>query len=87
MAQLTSHSREDIKSWYVNWLTNRTGLDSTDITEDSDFVEGLSMDSGDLKALRAALKNEYGRVVDDEEAKKNTTVGLAIDATCRLVND
>jgi len=79
-------SRDSIQRFYYEWVSNRAGIDPKEISGDMSFTEGAGLDSEDLKALRAALRAEYGRNVSDEEAAQILTIGAGIDATYKLMN-
>lgn len=79
-------SREEISRWYREWLADRQGMEVEEVTEDLHFMDGLGLESGDLMALRAKIRERFGRVVPDEEAPRNVCVGQGIDATYRLAN-
>jgi len=79
-------SKDEVLSWYLDWISNRTGIEVTDLNEGMHFTEDANLDSEDLKALRAALRANFGKVVPDEEAAKNVLISMAVDATYKLVN-
>lgn len=79
-------SRDSIRSFYLDWIGNRAGIDIKEMSEEMSFTEGAGLDSEDLKALRAALRARFGRNVSDEEAAKILTIGAGIDATYKLMN-
>ncbi len=78
-------SREDVAVWYLETVAKRTGMDEEELNGDTHFVDNASMDSEDLKWLRAQVRAKWGRNVSDEEAKSILTIGQAIDATFNLV--
>lgn len=79
-------SRDDVKNWYLTWLSKRQGMNLEDLDEEMLFTDDVGLESEDLKALRAALRSRFGKIVPDEEAAKNVRVSMAIDATYKLVN-
>lgn len=79
-------SRDEISNWYIDYLAKKQGIDPDEVSEDMEFVADVGLESIDLKALRAAIKNKFGRVVPDDEAAENITIASAIEATYRLAN-
>jgi acyl carrier protein len=55
------------------------GIDESDITPDSSFVDDLGADSLDIVELIMALEDEFGMSIPDEDAEKLTTVQNVVD--------
>lgn len=77
---------EDIKTWYIEWAADRMGDDVEDIKGSDEFMRDRNFESEDLKALRADVRKKYRKIVPDDQAEENITIGAAALATYRLVN-
>lgn len=59
-------------------VAEQLGVDESEITEDSSFVDDLGADSLDTVELVMALEEEFGIEIPDEDAEKISTVKDAI---------
>lgn len=60
-------------------VVEQLGVDESEVTNASSFIEDLGADSLDTVELVMALEEEFGTEIPDEEAEKITTVQAAID--------
>ena len=74
-----AHSREEILSQLQSTLSEKLGIDESEITEDASFEEDLGADSLDLVEVVMDLEDQFGLKIPDEDARGLTTVGKAID--------
>ena len=76
---MAQHSREEIFSQLQSTLSEKLGIDESEISEDSSFEEDLGADSLDLVEVVMDLEDQFGLKIPDEDARELTTVGKAID--------
>ena len=57
-----------------------------DVTRDKDFVKDFKAKSIKIIEMCAMIEDEFDIEIDMEEARKNTTVGKAIDYTLELID-
>lgn len=62
-----------------NILVEQLGIESDDISLDSNFTDDLNADSLDIVELVMAMEQEFGLAIPDEEAERINTVGDAVD--------
>jgi acyl carrier protein len=60
-------------------IVDQLGVDESDVTMESNFIEDLGADSLDIVELIMALEEEFEIEVPDEDAEKLTTVESAIN--------
>ena len=69
----------DIEARVKSVVVEQLGVEESEVTNASSFVDDLGADSLDTVELVMALEEEFGTEIPDEEAEKITTVQLAID--------
>ena len=69
----------DIESRVKAIVIEQLGVDESEVSNASSFIDDLGADSLDTVELVMALEEEFGTEIPDEEAEKITTVQLAID--------
>ena len=69
----------DIETRVKNVVIEQLGVEESEVSNASSFVDDLGADSLDTVELVMALEEEFGTEIPDEEAEKITTVQLAID--------
>ena len=74
-----AYSREEILEQVKGALSEKLGIDESEITEDSSFEEDLGADSLDLVEVVMDLEDQFGHKIPAEDARELTTVGKAID--------
>ncbi|MHB8346194.1 MAG: acyl carrier protein [Acidiferrobacterales bacterium] len=60
-------------------VVEQLGVNESEVTKESSFVDDLGADSLDTVELVMALEEEFDCEIPDEEAEKITTVKQAID--------
>ncbi len=60
-------------------VVEQLGVNESEVTNESSFVDDLGADSLDTVELVMALEEEFDCEISDEEAEKITTVKQAID--------
>ncbi|CAL7960932.1 acyl carrier protein [Gammaproteobacteria bacterium] len=60
-------------------IAEQLGVNESEITNESSFVDDLGADSLDTVELVMALEEEFSTEIPDEDAEKITTVQQAID--------
>ena len=60
-------------------VTEQLGVNESEVTNESSFVDDLGADSLDQVELVMALEEEFGTEIPDEDAEKIPTVQKAID--------
>lgn len=58
-----------------NIIAEKIGVEPTEITESSSFIDDLGADSLDVVDVVMALEDEFGVKVGDEDLEKFSTVG------------
>ena len=74
-----ANSREEILEQVKSALSEKLGIDESEITEDASFEEDLGADSLDLVEVVMDLEDQFGLKIPDEDARGLTTVGKEID--------
>ncbi len=69
----------DIETRVKNVVIEQLGVEESEVTNASSFVDDLGADSLDTVELVMALEEEFGTEIPDDEAEKITTVQLAVD--------
>mgnify|MGYP003290758858 CR=1 FL=1 len=74
-----AHSREEILEQVKGALSEKLGIEESEITEEASFEEDLGADSLDLVEVVMDLEDQFGLKIPDDDARELTTVGKAID--------
>lgn len=69
----------DVEARVKSVVVEQLGVEESEVTNESSFVDDLGADSLDTVELVMALEEEFETEIPDEEAEKITTVQLAID--------
>lgn len=69
----------DVETRVKSVVIEQLGVEESEVTNESSFVDDLGADSLDTVELVMALEEEFDTEIPDEEAEKITTVQLAID--------
>ena len=70
---------DDIESKVIEIVAEQLGVDKTEISRETSFVNDLNADSLDTVELVMEFEDEFDLSIPDEEAEKIQTVGQAID--------
>lgn len=69
----------DIEAKVIEIVAEQMGVDKTEITRETSFVNDLNADSLDTVELVMEFEDEFELSIPDEEAEKIQTVGQAVD--------
>ncbi len=70
---------ESIEEKVIEIVAEQMGVDKSEITRETSFVNDLNADSLDTVELVMEFEDEFELSIPDEEAEKIQTVGQAID--------
>ncbi len=70
---------EGIEEKVIEIVSEQMGVDKSEITRETSFVNDLNADSLDTVELVMEFEDEFEMSIPDEEAEKIQTVGHAID--------
>ena len=70
---------EDIEAKVIGIVADQLGVDKSEISRETSFVNDLNADSLDTVELVMEFEDEFDLSIPDEEAEKIQTVGQAID--------
>ncbi len=70
---------EEIEEKVIGIVSEQMGVDKSEITRETSFVNDLNADSLDTVELVMEFEDEFEMSIPDEEAEKIQTVGQAID--------
>jgi acyl carrier protein len=68
-----------IENKVIEIISEQMGVDKSEITKDTSFINDLNADSLDTVELVMEFEDEFDMSIPDEEAEKIQTVGAAID--------
>ena len=68
-----------MKQKVIEIVSEQMGVDKSEITRETSFVNDLNADSLDTVELVMEFEDEFEITIPDEEAEKIQTVGQAID--------
>ncbi len=69
----------EIEEKVIEIVSEQMGVDKSEITRETSFVNDLNADSLDTVELVMEFEDEFEMSIPDEEAEKIQTVGQAID--------
>lgn len=72
-------TEQEIEAKVIDIVAEQMGVEKTEITRETSFVNDLNADSLDTVELVMELEDEFETSIPDEEAEKIQTVGQAID--------
>ena len=70
---------EEVEAKIIEIVSEQMGVDKSEITRDTSFINDLNADSLDTVELVMEFEDEFDMSIPDEEAEKIQTVGAAID--------
>jgi acyl carrier protein len=68
-----------IENKVIEIISEQMGVDKSEITSGTSFINDLNADSLDTVELVMEFEDEFDMSIPDEEAEKIQTVGAAID--------
>ncbi|MFH1615512.1 MAG: acyl carrier protein [Planctomycetota bacterium] len=68
-----------IETKVIDIISEQMGVDKSEITRETSFINDLNADSLDTVELVMEFEDEFDMSIPDEEAEKIQTVGAAID--------
>jgi acyl carrier protein len=68
-----------IEGRVIEIISEQMGVDKSEITRETSFINDLNADSLDTVELVMEFEDEFDMSIPDEEAEKIQTVGAAID--------
>ena len=68
-----------IETRVIEIISEQMGVDKSEITRETSFINDLNADSLDTVELVMEFEDEFNTSIPDEEAEKIQTVGAAID--------
>jgi len=68
-----------IENKVVEIISEQMGVDKSEITRETSFINDLNADSLDTVELVMEFEDEFDMSIPDEEAEKIQTVGAAVD--------
>ena len=70
---------DDTEAKVIAIVAEQVGVDKSEITRETSFVNDLNADSLDTVELVMEFEDEFDMSIPDEEAEKIQTVGQAVD--------
>jgi acyl carrier protein len=73
-----------IEDKVIDIISEQMGVDKSEISRDTSFINDLNADSLDTVELVMEFEDEFDMSIPDEEAEKIQTVGAAIDYILKI---
>ena len=70
---------DDIEQKVIEIVSEQMGVDKSEITRETHFINDLNADSLDTVELVMEFEDEFETSIPDEQAERIKTVGQAID--------
>lgn len=70
---------DEVEQRVVEIVAEQMGVDKSEITRETSFINDLNADSLDTVELVMEFEDEFELSIPDEEAEKIQTVGQAVD--------
>ncbi len=77
----------EVEAKIIEIVSEQMGVDKSEITRDTSFINDLNADSLDTVELVMEFEDEFDMSIPDEEAEKIQTVGAAIDYIVQIVKN
>jgi acyl carrier protein len=74
-----------IETKVIEIVSEQMGVDKSEITRETSFINDLNADSLDTVELVMEFEDEFDMSIPDEEAEKIQTVGAAIEYIVNIV--
>ena len=75
----------EIEAKVIEIVSEQMGVDKSEITRETSFINDLNADSLDTVELVMEFEDEFDMSIPDEEAEKIQTVGAAVDYVAKVV--
>ena len=75
---------KEIETKVIDIICEQMGVDKSEITRETSFINDLNADSLDTVELVMEFEDEFDMSIPDEEAEKIQTVGAAIDYVAKV---
>ena len=66
-------------------IANQFGIDTDELSEDTDIVADLGADSLDVVEMMMALEEEFGITIEDEKIAELKTIGDVVDCVESMI--
>lgn len=76
---------EEVEAKIIEIVSEQMGVDKSEITRDTSFINDLNADSLDTVELVMEFEDEFDMSIPDEEAEKIQTIGAAIDYIVQFI--
>ena len=76
-----------IESRVIEIVSEQMGVDKSEVTRETSFINDLNADSLDTVELVMEFEDEFDMSIPDEEAEKIQTVGAAIDYIVNIIKN
>ena len=73
-----------IETKLIDIISEQMGVDKSEITRETSFINDLNADSLDTVELVMEFEDEFDMSIPDEEAEKIQTVGAALDYIIKI---
>ncbi len=80
-------TNEEIKDKIIKIVSEQMGVEKSEITMETSFVNDLNADSLDTVELVMEFEDEFELSIPDEEAEKIQTVGQAVEHIAKAQKD
>jgi len=77
---------QEIETKVAEIISEQMGVDKSEITRETSFINDLNADSLDTVELVMEFEDEFDMSIPDEEAEKIQTVGAAVDYIVNAVH-
>jgi len=78
---------KEIEEKVIDIISEQMGVDKSEITRDTSFINDLNADSLDTVELVMEFEDEFDMSIPDEEAEKIQTVGASIDYIVKIAKE
>jgi acyl carrier protein len=76
--------RQEILEKVTEIVSEQMGVDASEISEETSFINDLNADSLDTVELVMEFEDAFDMSIPDEEAEKIQTVGAAVDYIVKI---
>jgi acyl carrier protein len=76
--------RQEVLEKVIEIVSEQMGVDASEISADTSFINDLNADSLDTVELVMEFEDAFDMSIPDEEAEKIQTVGAAVDYIMKI---